>query len=397
MKEIGSDSEARSRRKRKFGNIESTELEIDVSAPEPPSKKALRKASKEKKHRTTLPSVIESQSDSKIEVSENAKPAAAHRSEFGIWIGNLPFTANKEDVQNFLTKTSTVKPEHITRVNLPSGPHQNRKKPKNKGFAYVDFSTADALDAALQLSEKLLSGRRVLIKSAKNFDGRPQEPQEGTVARAGGDQAKTSSKRIFVGNLGFDVSKEDLVEHFGRCGTVADIHMATFEDSGKCKGFAWIEFEDIGAAEAAIRGWVKISVDEVPNSEKETTDKKEKTRKWWVNRIQGRPLRMEFAEDKAIRYKKRFGKDGTKKISSMPNGNDLDPVSVDLEPALQDSNGSSVTRHVHSRPLNTEPNRRHLSQMNDSTTQSRYTLSTVQKLSGTIVESQGKKTTFDRL
>jgi len=33
-----------------------------------------------------------------------------------------------------------------------------------------------------------------------------------------------------------------------------------------------------------------------------------KTRKWWVNRLLGRELKIELAEDDQLRYQKRFGR-----------------------------------------------------------------------------------------
>ena len=44
----------------------------------------------------------------------------------------------------------------------------------------------------------------------------------------------------------------------------------------------------------------------------ETAPRKIKMRKWWVNRLHGRTLKLEIAEDDQLRYKKRFKKDGPK-------------------------------------------------------------------------------------
>ncbi|KAI9761006.1 MAG: hypothetical protein M1835_000070, partial [Candelina submexicana] len=372
------------KRKRQAKDVE--EIEVDVSAPEPPSKKALRQAKKGK----TLPVPTPKDSGTSIEArnadtdgeSEETerKGELTKRSEYGIWIGNLPFTTTKADLRKFLTEHSEITDEHITRIHLPV-PSENdpsprqRIKPQNKGFAYIDFSTSTALDEALGLSETLLTGRRVLIKNSKSFEGRPEKStnSDGPSTTLKGN--KPPSKRIFVGNLGFDTTKEDLKEHFRLCGDVADVHMATFEDTGKCKGFAWIEFGAIDAGEAAIRGWVKIpeeqesenedeeaeSGEDEKNADKKKKKKKKKKapkmRKWWVNKIKGRPLRMEFAEDKAVRYKKRFGKDGTAKrqsaidaTTSNPdvNGVDGEAAKATATPATEagsaPSSGRSRTR-----------------------------------------------------
>ena len=225
--------------------------------------------------------------------------------------------------RKFLTNHADIEDDAITRIHMPA-PTQNtmeasrqKIKPQNKGFAYVDFSSESALAAALTLSETLLSGRRVLIKDAKSFEGRPEPVKED--GKAVSQTGKPPSKRVFVGNLAFDTTREELQEHFSKCGEVADCFTTTFEDTGKCKGYGWVTFEDLESAVKAVRGWVDMPVEHDSAGESEDDDAQEvkkaskmkKGRKWWVNRIKGRSLRMEFAEDKAVRYKKRFGKGGT--------------------------------------------------------------------------------------
>ena len=118
-----------------------------------------------------------------------------------------------------------------------------------------------------------------------------------------------------MGNLSFDVTKEDLEAHYAPCGAIVNIHMATFEDSGKCKGYAWVTFGDVEAATAAVKGFVfkdpsafKSKKDRDESSDEEDANKPVKQRKWLVNKLMGRELRREFAEDAKTRYDKRFGK-----------------------------------------------------------------------------------------
>ena len=331
-------------------------LEVDISAPEPPSKKALRKVKKQRSttapstdHDTATSTAIQPDSEDITRTGEDItrtgeKPAK--RAEHGIWIGNLPFRVTKADLRSFLTTNSSITDDEITRIHLPTLRRSNsastdpktqgeKSAPQNKGFAYIDLLTAEALQHALELSETLLTGRRVLIKDAKSFEGRPDKPKTETT-KAG---VTLTGKRIFVGNLGFDVTTDDLKEHFAQCGEVKDVHTATFEDSGKCKGYGWVEFASSEAAKVAVRGWIRPAEEDGSGSEevedgedvkvggmevgekllqghgkkRKTTDRK------WVNRIKGRQLRMELAEDKSVRYQKRFGKHrNTKKKVSEP-------------------------------------------------------------------------------
>jgi RNA recognition motif-containing protein len=318
------------------------EIEVDITAPEPPSKKALRRL---KKGKPLPPSKSGAESTPEPEKKPAKKTEVEKRSEHGIWIGNLPWHLSKEELRKFFVEYSDITEEMITRVHMPTpndGKPANKVEEKkkfvkavnNQGYAYVDFNCPEAVGYAIELSEQLLSGRRVLIKNNKSFEGRPQKTKEESR-----NDGKPPSKRVFLGNLTFDTTEESLKEHFEKCGAVANVKVAQFEDSGKCKGYAWITFEELEGAKNAVRGFVLIEEDVSDASESEPEDegsdseivskpktKKTKTRKWWVNKIKGRPLRMEFAEDAQVRYKKRYGKDGTKSRSAEAPEDAIDNV-----------------------------------------------------------------------
>ena len=386
-------------RKRKRDQSPAAELEVDVTAPEPPSKKALRRAKKAKA--TSVPakagvSAIDvATTTAELASDEHSDLLATHskRSVYGIWIGNLPWTATKLDLRTFLTKDTDITEQMITRLHMPppskSAIAASRQiiKPQNQGFAYVDFSHESALTKAVALSEKLLTGRRVLIKDSKSFEGRPEKPKEDGAAVM--QPGRPPSKRIFVGNLGFHTTQETLKAHFACCGEILDVHVATFEDTGKCKGYAWIEFSELKAAEAAVTGWVHFENKESVGDEDEEiaealadqpkSKRKHKPRKWWVNKLGGRLLRMEFAEGKDVRYKKRYGKDG-----SVRKGDGVaDPV-PELEPAAQpidkiiDKRTEKAQRRIDARKI-----------------QPGAALSTAPRASSSIIPSQGKKITFE--
>jgi cold-inducible RNA-binding protein len=68
------------------------------------------------------------------------------------------------------------------------------------------------------------------------------------------------SKKIYVGNLSFDATEEQVSELFAQYGKVDSIAMITDRDSGRFRGFGFIEMED-SAANAAIKGLNDTEVD----------------------------------------------------------------------------------------------------------------------------------------
>jgi len=407
-----SEPEPKPSKKRKRDTKPVPEIEVDIEAPEPPSKKALRKAKKGKSTtKTPAPKLVtdDAASDSDEAVPTPEPAPAVQRSEYGIWIGNLPWVATKADLQKFLTSNADIEEESITRIHMPAPTQptaeaaRQKIKPQNKGFAYVDFSTETALTAALTLSEKLFSGRRVLIKNAKSYEGRPDPAKE--EGKTGPQPGKPPSKRIFVGNLAFDTTNEELKEHFAKCGEVADCFITTFEDSGKCKGYGWVTFEELEGAVKAVRGWVNINEgedddeDEDGDEEEPKRPKEKKVRKWWVNRIKGRALRMEFAEDKTVRYKKRFGKappastdDAGEQAAAGPTG---DEAGVDAAPPPPKGSGRKAFFEKIDRKPKPDFASRREEKVDARTTKPGAALAGAHRLTGAIVQSKGKKITFE--
>jgi RNA recognition motif-containing protein len=59
----------------------------------------------------------------------------------------------------------------------------------------------------------------------------------------------TMSKNLYVGNLSFDTTSDDLREAFGQYGEVKSAQVITDRDTGKPRGFAFVEMGD-GADQA---------------------------------------------------------------------------------------------------------------------------------------------------
>ena len=61
------------------------------------------------------------------------------------------------------------------------------------------------------------------------------------------------SKKLYVGNLPFSSTEADLKDVFGRHGGVESVSVITDRETGRPRGFAFIEMEDADAAQNAIR------------------------------------------------------------------------------------------------------------------------------------------------
>ena len=60
--------------------------------------------------------------------------------------------------------------------------------------------------------------------------------------------------KIYVGNLPYEVTEEDLRQEFGAFGDVMSANIISDRDSGRPKGFGFVEMATKAEAEAAITG-----------------------------------------------------------------------------------------------------------------------------------------------
>jgi RNA recognition motif-containing protein len=62
------------------------------------------------------------------------------------------------------------------------------------------------------------------------------------------------SMKIYVGNLPYSATEEDLRSAFAAYGEVSEVNLITDRFSGDSKGFAFVEMTDNASADAAIKG-----------------------------------------------------------------------------------------------------------------------------------------------
>lgn len=246
----------------------------------------------------------------------------ASKRQNSVWVGNMSFKTTQQDIKTFFEGIG-----EISRIHLPlktaSRPGQ---RAQNCGFAYVDFTTSEEKEAAIALSEQPLLGRKLLIKDGGDFTGRPERndgpssPEKApsityskTAQKILRAQKQRPAPTLFLGNLGFETTEQDIRQLFEahrqgkKKSETAEIHelkdedswirrirMGTFEDSGNCKGFAFVDFTSVEHSTSALTN----------------------TRNHQLN---GRKLVVEYASPDAVRRGELKEKKGVRMTSSFDN------------------------------------------------------------------------------
>jgi nucleolin len=123
-------------------------------------------------------------------------------------------------------------------------------------FGYIDFANAvDAKNAFESRKDTEIDGRRINLDFANrrqsNDPGNPKERAQAR-SRAFGDQTSPESDTLFVGNIAFSATEDIIHERFNEYGAIAGIRLPTDPDSGRPKGFGYVQFSSVDEARQAL-------------------------------------------------------------------------------------------------------------------------------------------------
>jgi len=60
------------------------------------------------------------------------------------------------------------------------------------------------------------------------------------------------NKKLYVGNLSYDLSDEELKNHFNQAGNVTSANVIRYHDTGRSKGFGFVEMGSEEEAQKAV-------------------------------------------------------------------------------------------------------------------------------------------------
>lgn len=140
-----------------------------------------------------------------------------------VYVGNLSYDTTEEGLS---AEFSGLK---IASVNIVKYSDTGR----SKGFGFIEFETEEDAQNALAKNGTVVDGREIVVS-----EPRPAEER--------------SSKKLYVGNLSYDVTADDLRAAFEKYGEIVDVTVLVFEDTGKSRGFGFVEYANEEDAQKAL-------------------------------------------------------------------------------------------------------------------------------------------------
>lgn len=129
-------------------------------------------------------------------------------------------------------------------------PHGSSRNPttKRRRLAALDKIRGIGFFRAAFGVIRVCGGPCYFVETCRRLDGQGSE-----ILGAGANQEGAVSVRLFIGNLPYSATEADLRDHLSSVGEPAQVVLPTDRETGRPRGFAFVDYVDRGIAEEAIR------------------------------------------------------------------------------------------------------------------------------------------------
>eukprot|EP00742_Colponemidia_sp_Colp-10_P007808 GILJ01008420.1.p1 GENE.GILJ01008420.1~~GILJ01008420.1.p1 ORF type:complete len:447 (-),score=97.61 GILJ01008420.1:216-1556(-) len=180
---------------------------------------------------------------SKPEAPRLSEAEQAERNARTIFVGNVPLTATEKTLRTHFKQFVPIESVRFRSIPVAEGKMPRKGAAISKTYrddrdsqnAYIVFKTKETADAAVELNGSEFEGKHIRVDLA-------EKSQE--------HDYKTS---IFVGNLPFSISEEQLRQHFADCGKILNVRVVRDPQTSIGKGIAYLQFEEKDSIAAAVQ------------------------------------------------------------------------------------------------------------------------------------------------
>ncbi|KAJ1325130.1 splicing factor CC1-like family [Microdochium nivale] len=166
------------------------------------------------------------------------QPTEDERDKRTVFVQQLAARLRTKDLKEFFEKVGAVNEAQIVK---------DRVSGRSKGVGYVEFKDEETVTAALQLTGQKLLGIPVIVQLTEAEKNRQVRNPEGS----GGQTHSVPFHRLYVGNIHFSITEQDLQNVFEPFGELEFVQLQK-DDNGRSRGYGFVQFRDADQAREAL-------------------------------------------------------------------------------------------------------------------------------------------------
>lgn len=148
-----------------------------------------------------------------------------------LFIGGLSYETTDEGLKKYFEKYGEIVDSVVMKF---------RDTKRSRGFGFVTYSDASMVDAVQADRPHTVEGAKVETKRAT--------PRE----ELGKGESGLTVKKVFVGGIKDGLENDDMKEYFSQFGNVTRVEHMTCKNSGRKRGFGFVEFDDYDAVDKIV-------------------------------------------------------------------------------------------------------------------------------------------------
>ncbi|EER00885.1 Nucleolysin TIAR, putative [Perkinsus marinus ATCC 50983] len=175
-----------------------------------------------------------------------------------VFVGGLPREADKPALDEYFSQFGPVEDSVVM---------MDRFTGRSRGFGFVTFETKEQMLGCVAAAPHVIMGKTVEVRRSINDDGTstanerrsagkgsgaPRSYDDYSSGKGKGGHRDQNPNKLFVGGLPREVTSDVLRDFFIQYGNLVDCTVITDRMTGQSRGFGYITYEDLAAAEAAI-------------------------------------------------------------------------------------------------------------------------------------------------
>ncbi|KAI4213885.1 MAG: hypothetical protein LQ351_003580 [Letrouitia transgressa] len=170
--------------------------------------------------------------------SPTPQPTEDERDRRTVFVQQLAARLRTKELIQFFEKVGPVKEAQIVK---------DRVSGRSKGVGYVEFKEEESVPKAIQLTGQKLLGIPIIAQLTEAEKNR----QAKTSDSHGSNPTSIPFHRLYVGNIHFSITEEDLTNVFEPFGELEFVQLQK-EEQGRSRGYGFVQFRDPSQAREAL-------------------------------------------------------------------------------------------------------------------------------------------------